>query len=47
MSLIYTCELCAVSAFDYLTELQRHANQVAAAPALWLPWNYRAQLDAA
>lgn len=46
MSLIYTCELCAVSAFDYLTALQRHANQAAAAPALWLPWNYQAQLGA-
>jgi len=47
MSLIYTCELSGVSAFEYLTVLQRHANQVAKAPALWLPWNYRAQLDAA
>lgn len=47
MSLIYTCELSHVSAFDYLTALQRHANQVATAPALWLPWNYQAQLDGA
>ena len=44
MSLIYTCELCGVSAFEYLTALQRHAHQVAAAPAAWLPWNYREQL---
>jgi transposase len=41
MSLIYTCELCGANPFEYLTELQRHAEEVAAAPACWLPWNYR------
>jgi hypothetical protein len=41
MSLIYTCQLCGANPFEYLTELQRHADQVAAAPAHWLPWNYR------
>jgi transposase len=46
MSLIYTCELCGANPFEYLTELQRHADQVAAAPAHWLPWNYRANLAA-
>jgi hypothetical protein len=40
-SLIYTCELCGANPFDYLTELQRHAAEVAADPACWLPWNYR------
>jgi hypothetical protein len=44
MSLIYTCELNAVNPFDYLTELQRHGDQVAAHPELWLPWNYRVTL---
>jgi transposase len=44
MSLIHTCELCDANPFDYLTQLQRHANQVAATPADWLPWNYRAAL---
>jgi hypothetical protein len=44
MSMIYTCELNRVNPFDYLTELQRHADDVAAAPAAWLPWNYRQQL---
>jgi transposase len=44
MSLIYTCELCGANAFDYLTELQRHASQIAAAPAAWFPWNYRQNL---
>ena len=42
MSLIYTCELNGVNPFDYLTELQRHAEEVAAEPERWLPWNYRA-----
>jgi transposase len=41
MSLIHTCELCGANPFDYLTELQRHAEEVAAAPERWLPWNYR------
>ncbi len=45
MSLIHTCELCGVSAFDYLTELHRHADALAAHPAQWLPWNYRATLE--
>ena len=47
MSLIHTCELNGVNPFDYLTELQRHADEVAAAPAAWLPWNYHEQLPAA
>ena len=41
LSLIYTCELCGANPFDYLTELQRHAAEVAAKPACWMPWNYR------
>ena len=44
MSLIYTCELCGANPFEYLNELQRHAEEVAAAPARWLPWNYRDNL---
>jgi hypothetical protein len=27
--------------FDYLTQLQRHADQLAASTQLWMPWNYR------
>ena len=42
MSLIHTCELCGVSPFDYLTNLHRNANQAAATPDRWLPWNYQA-----
>lgn len=44
MSLIYTCQLNEVNPFDYLTQLQQHAERVAANPALWMPWNYRAAL---
>jgi hypothetical protein len=43
MSLIHTCELNDVNPFDYLTELQRHADAVAATLAAWLPWNYYEQ----
>jgi transposase len=41
MSLIYTCQLNGANPFDYLTELQRHADQVATSPQQWMPWNYR------
>ena len=47
MSLIYTCQLNGVSPFDYLTELQRHAADVAAEPHHWMPWNYLAKQAAA
>jgi transposase len=41
MSLIHTCELNGVNPFDYLTELQKHAAELARDPAAWMPWNYR------
>jgi transposase len=41
MSLIHTCELNGANAFDYLTELQRHAEEVAESPSAWMPWNYQ------
>ena len=44
MSLIHTCQLCNVNAFDYLQALQIHAQQVQVDAARWLPWNYREQL---
>jgi len=40
-SLIHTCDLNKVNSFDYLTELQRHAAELKANPAKWMPWNYR------
>jgi hypothetical protein len=39
MSLIHTCELAGINAFDYLNQLQRHAAELAANPAVWMPWN--------
>ena len=41
MSLIHTCELNRANPFDYLTELQRHAEELKRNPAEWMPWNYR------
>src|SRR5215831_17513036 len=50
MSLIHTCELNDVNAFDYLTELLRHPEELKQNPSEWMPWNYRdtlARLSAA
>ena len=44
MSLIHTCELNGANPFDYLTELQKHAAELAENPAVWMPWNYRQTL---
>jgi len=44
MSLIHTCQLNEVNPFDYLTQLQQHA-EFAASPGLWMPWNYREALS--
>ena len=45
MSLIHTCHLCGANPFDYLTELERHADDLSANPAaldaLELPGNAR------
>jgi transposase len=46
MSLIHTCQLNDVDPFGYLTELQRHAADLAAQPENWMPWNYRESLAA-
>lgn len=44
MSLIHTCELNDVNAFDYLTELLRHTEELKQNPSEWMPWNYRETL---
>jgi transposase len=44
LSLIHTCELNGGNPFEYLTTLQRHASEVAAAPGHWMPWNYAERL---
>jgi len=45
MSLIHTCELNDANPFDYLTELQNHATELAKTPVDWMPWNYRETLQ--
>lgn len=37
MSLIHTCELNHANPFDYLTELQRHAEELKQNPSAWMP----------
>ena len=44
MSLIHTCQLCGVTSFEYLTELQRRVWELTANPAEWMPLNYRETL---
>lgn len=45
MSLIHTCGLSGANPFDYLTQLQQHAGELARNPSAWMPWNYRATLE--
>jgi transposase len=47
MSLIHTCDLNDANPFDYLTELRKHAVELAKNPAAWMPWNYRQTLQQA
>jgi hypothetical protein len=47
MSLIHTAAWCGANSFDYLSELQRHARELAANPAAWMPWNYREAIERA
>jgi hypothetical protein len=44
MSLIHTCELAGVNAFEYLTALQRHGAALKQNPSGWMPWNYQKTL---
>ncbi len=41
MSAIHTCELNGIDAFDYLVELERHADALKDTPSAWMPWTYR------
>ena len=44
MSLIHSAELAGANPWDYLTQLQRHAELVEQRPGQWMPWNYRETL---
>ncbi len=46
MSLIHTCALGEVNAFEYLRALLENAPAVSANPGQWMPWNYRDKLAA-
>lgn len=45
MSLIQTCRLNKVNAFDYLTELLRNHRSAAEQPEHWMPWTYKGGLS--
>lgn len=46
MGLIATAKLAQANPFRYLTELLRHADEAAADPAAWMPWNFDVALGA-
>lgn len=41
MSIIQTCNLAGINAFEYLVAVQKHADRVLRNPKQWLPWNYK------
>jgi hypothetical protein len=45
MSFIHTCSLMKVNAFEYLTDLLRNGDKLAADPGRWMPWNYKQALS--
>jgi len=45
LSLIATCQLNRANPHQYLTVLQHHIEAFKAAPADWMPWNFREALD--
>lgn len=47
MSLIHTAELVKANPFEYLTELQKHTEEVKSNPSHWMPWNYRETIEEA
>ena len=44
MTIIHTCELNGVNSFEYIHQLLRHADEIRANPAAWMPWNFHLQL---
>ncbi len=40
MSIIQTCNLAKINAFEYLVNIQKYADRVLRNPELWLPWNF-------
>lgn len=46
MSLIHTCNLMKVNAFDYLVALQKHSSELFKNPSKWMPWNFQDTINA-
>ena len=40
MSIIHTCQINGVNAYEYLLTLVRNQAAVALNPGAWLPWNF-------
>lgn len=47
MSLIHTCRLNKINAFDYIKQLMKNADAIEHNPVGWMPWNYQETLAAA
>lgn len=45
LSLIHTCRLGGVDPFIYLTELQKHSEELSRDPSQWMPWTYAETLS--
>ena len=45
MSIIHTCELNKVNAFDYMVAIAENFDAAAQSPAQWLPWNYQQNFE--
>jgi hypothetical protein len=45
MSIMKTCELNGVRAWDYLLELMKNRKRLKREPEDWLPWNYHLKLE--
>ena len=45
LSIIKTCDLENVNAFDYMVKVQDHIEEVKLNPNDWMPWNYKSNLN--
>ena len=41
LSMIKTCDINGINAFEYLVTIQKKQDEVKKAPKNWLPWNYK------
>ena len=44
MSIIHTCNLNGINAFNYITALQVHSTDVFRNPERWMPWDYELRI---